>query len=431
MASVPAARERRLTRDVRPHGRGMCGVKLDKQMDLKFWFVDGTRGDKLGDVVKKQQAFTYDYGGGGGTENTWYYYNKEGKLEYVDYDTPASGQDMKLAYDGLGRRIMVQRGTATVSGGQVTSFSAAETKKYVYLGGSVIRELDASNNVLKEYVRGLDLGGGIGGIIYQKKSSDYYYYHYNHKGDVVALTDGNGKLAASYEYDAWGNTMTQAQKTVVDNPYRYSTKEWEGKSGLYYFGFRYYRPETGRWTQRDPVRDAESLNLCAYVRNEPVGNVHPLGSQSCPCGEALTQGFAVGPFYAYRGFRLSREALRTATAMRFGDRWKTDAFRHCYWSCRMTQEMTAHIAKTIGTIHEDCTPNNPAGERAMDEFNNAVGRRLGSKRGTNCKSACSRALRDGELQLSPGGEPGPEAHYPYEEPEWPPDTRIEDMIQGR
>jgi len=32
----------------------------------------------------------------------------------------------------------------------------------------------------------------------------------------------------------------------VDNPYRYSTKEWDEKSGLYYFGARYYSPEIGR-----------------------------------------------------------------------------------------------------------------------------------------------------------------------------------------
>jgi hypothetical protein len=148
---------------------------------------------------------------------------------------------------------------ATVSNGVVTNFTPAETKKYVYLGGSVIRELDNTSppNALKEYVRcgsnlvawascqcqcvttlltgetpvprevgipvtarvepvnlpltrslthyvrGLDLGGGIGGIIYQKKGSDYYYYHYNHKGDVVALTDGSAKLAACWA-ELWG-----------------------------------------------------------------------------------------------------------------------------------------------------------------------------------------------------------------------------------
>jgi len=128
-----------------------------------------------------------------------------------------------------------------------------------------------------EYVRALDLGGGIGGIIYQKKGSDYYYYHYNHKGDVVALTDGSAKLAAYYEHYAWGTVMTQAEKSGVDNPYRYSTKEWDEKSGLYYFGARYYSPEIGRWTQRDALGEVDGLNFYAYASNQPVFRVDPWG----------------------------------------------------------------------------------------------------------------------------------------------------------
>jgi len=106
---------------------------------------------------------------------------------------------------------------------------------------------------------------------------DYYYYHYNHKGDVSALTDGDEKLAAYYEYDAWGNTMTEAEKSGVDNPYRYSTKEWDEKSQLYYFGARYYSPEVGRWTQRDPLGTVDELNLYLYVDGEPVSRVDPAG----------------------------------------------------------------------------------------------------------------------------------------------------------
>ncbi len=136
--------------------------------------------------------------------------------------------------------------------------------------------------MVKEYLRGLGLGGGIRGIIYQRKGSDYYYYHYNHKGDVVALTDGNGELAAYYEYDAWGNTMTEAETSGVDNPYRYSTKEWDEKSGLYYFGARYYYPEIGRWTQRDPAGIVDGLNLYSYVRNDPLGQIDPEGKFMWP-----------------------------------------------------------------------------------------------------------------------------------------------------
>jgi len=57
----------------------------------------------------------------------------------------------------------------------------------------------------------------------------------------------------------------------------YSTKEWDEKSGLYYFGARYYSPEIGRWTQRDPMGTADGLNLYAYVRNNPASYYDPWG----------------------------------------------------------------------------------------------------------------------------------------------------------
>jgi len=181
----------------------------------------------------------------------------------------------------------------------VTGISATETRKFVYLAGSFIRELDNDTppNVVKECVRGLDLGGGIGGIIYQRMIPEegrdkYYYYHYNHKGDVVALTDGDGKPAAYYEYDAWGNTMTEAEVSGVDNPYRYLTKEWDEKSGLYYFGFRYYSPEIGRWTQRDPAGTVDGLNLYIYVRNAPVHIVDPVGAWGRDVHYGLTKDWA-------------------------------------------------------------------------------------------------------------------------------------------
>ena len=67
--------------------------------------------------------------------------------------------------------------------------------------------------------------------------------------------------------------MTEAEKSGVDNPYRYSTKEWDEKSGLYYFGARFYYPEVGRWTQRDPAGILDGLNLYAYAGNDPVGSI--------------------------------------------------------------------------------------------------------------------------------------------------------------
>jgi RHS repeat-associated protein len=37
------------------------------------------------------------------------------------------------------------------------------------------------------------------------------------------------------------------------NVYRFSSKEWDGNSGLYYYLYRFYDPNLQRWLNRDPL----------------------------------------------------------------------------------------------------------------------------------------------------------------------------------
>jgi RHS repeat-associated protein len=44
-----------------------------------------------------------------------------------------------------------------------------------------------------------------------------------------------------------------------------------------YFGRRFYDPNTQRWLNRDPIQELGGLNLYAYVGNNPISGVDPLG----------------------------------------------------------------------------------------------------------------------------------------------------------
>ncbi len=61
------------------------------------------------------------------------------------------------------------------------------------------------------------------------------------------------------------------------NRYRFSGKEYDPRTGLYYFGYRYYEPNFQRWLNRDPIGERGGLNLYGFVGNNPVNRIDPLG----------------------------------------------------------------------------------------------------------------------------------------------------------
>jgi RHS repeat-associated protein len=102
------------------------------------------------------------------------------------------------------------------------------------------------------------------------------FYHYDGIGNVVNMTGANGVQNAKYIYDAFGNQLQVSGAWTATNDYAFSTKEKDA-SGLVYYGARYYNPEIGRWTQRDPMGFVDGPNVYAFVGNNPVNFVDEWG----------------------------------------------------------------------------------------------------------------------------------------------------------
>jgi RHS repeat-associated protein len=146
---------------------------------------------------------------------------------------------------------------------------------------------DSEYTLAHTYLWGLDLSetpqgaGGVGGLLCIDSGNDVRYYPaYDLNGNVIAYLDNSGQPAAHYQYDPFGNLTVDWENTAADFPYRFSTKPQDPITGLYYYGYRYYDPVTGRWPSRDPVEEEGGINLYSFLENDQVNGIDKLGQVS-------------------------------------------------------------------------------------------------------------------------------------------------------
>jgi len=90
-----------------------------------------------------------------------------------------------------------------------------------------------------------------------------------------------GNIASSYQYDTWGNILSQSGDMAAENPYRYAGYQYDEETGLYYLIARYYHPTHGVFLSMDPdLGDSDDIltqNGYTYANNNPVMLVDPDG----------------------------------------------------------------------------------------------------------------------------------------------------------
>src|SRR5208282_1414049 len=230
-------------------------------------------------------------------------YDAENRLIAAE-ETTVPPKLTTFIYDGLGRLRAQSQWVWTNSGGGggdgdvepngsggggSGAWVLTNALYYVYDGTRVIEERNVNNAPTNAYTWGPDLSGtvegagGIGGML--ARSSGYSsgnftsnaYYHADGNGNITYLEDSSQDLAASYEYDPYGNTLSSSGPLASANTHRFSSKEYMAGPGLYYYLYRFYDPSLQRWPNRDPIEEEGGINLYAYVENDPVNRVDPLG----------------------------------------------------------------------------------------------------------------------------------------------------------
>ncbi|MBN1889247.1 MAG: carboxypeptidase regulatory-like domain-containing protein [Thermoflexales bacterium] len=227
--------------------------------------------DAAGQLTRMQTptqtiAYTYDDNGNLASKQdasgvTTYDYDYENRLRAITYP---GGAAQSFSYypgpDGL-------RLSRTEAGGQASY--------YFYDEQNLLLETDASGGAVARYTAGL---GPDEWIAMQRGGSTYTYLR-DGLGSVTGLADPAQNVAATYQYDAFGQLVGQTGS--VANPYRFTGRAYEPASGLYDYRARFYDPAAGRFLSRDPspgyLLFPVTLNPYAYVANNPASYVDPSG----------------------------------------------------------------------------------------------------------------------------------------------------------
>ncbi len=204
-------------------------------------------------------SYTYDANGNtltkaDSTGTTQYSWDFENRL--TSATVPNVGTT-NFRYDPFGRRIQKSGPLGTTN--------------YLYDGPNLIEELDQSGNVLARYAQGKEVDEPLA----QLRSGTTSYYQQDGLGSTTSLSSSAGALANTYTYDSFGNLP--AYTGSITNPFRYTGREFDPETGLYFYRARYLDSSTGRFLSEDPLSFQSGLNYYTYAENNPTLFSDPTG----------------------------------------------------------------------------------------------------------------------------------------------------------
>lgn len=184
------------------------------------------------------------------------------------------GERTYYVYDSSGQRVR-----------KVTELAASTTDnplikdERIYSGGFEVYKRHGSNAITRETLHIMDDKQRIGIVETRTEGNEeriparlIRYQFSNHLGSASLELDDKADIISYEEYTPYGSTSYQAvrSQTEVSKRYRYTGKERDEESGLYYHGARYYASWLGRWTATDPAGIDISTSMYIYVNGNPI-----------------------------------------------------------------------------------------------------------------------------------------------------------------
>jgi RHS repeat-associated protein len=200
----------------------------------------------------------------GTTNYTWDYDNR-----LTSATLPGSGGTVTFHYDPFGRRIYKS--------------SSNGTSVYVYDRANLVEETNASGVAVARYTQSFKVDEPLAML----RGGTTSFYEADGLGSITSLSNAAGAIANNYTYDSFGNLVTTSGSIV--NNFRYTGREWDAETGLYYYRARYYDPVAGRFLGEDPIRFKAGTNFYKYVKNNSLRFRDPSGKCESPDPSPLNQ----------------------------------------------------------------------------------------------------------------------------------------------
>jgi RHS repeat-associated protein len=160
-------------------------------------------------------------------------------------------------YDPFGRRIYKS--------------SSSGTSVYAYDGKNLVEETNSTGTVVARYAQTEETDEALAML----RSGTTSYYEQDGIDSVTSLSNAGGAVAQTYTFDSLGNQT--ASSGSVTNSFRYTGREFDPETNLYFYRARYYDPSVGPFLSEDPLGFDDGTNFYPYVGNSSTNFNDPFG----------------------------------------------------------------------------------------------------------------------------------------------------------
>jgi len=154
----------------------------------------------------------------------------------------------------------------------------------VALERETLHVIDDQQRIALVETKTVDAGDGVNPPTDLEVSVIRYQFS-NHLESASLELDVNGEVISYEEYHPYGMTAYRSGRSEAEvslKRYRYTGKERDEETGLYYHSARYYASWLGRWTAADPIGIKDGFNIYSYVKGRALNLIDPSGTMSTP-----------------------------------------------------------------------------------------------------------------------------------------------------